>query len=73
MTILSGVHVGRGATIGAGAVVTKSLPPYCVAAGVPAVYADDAGFHVLLDVHDAPAVRRRRKDDEFRPFQRARL
>lgn len=36
VTILSGVHIGRGCTIGAGAVVTKSLPPYCVAVGVPA-------------------------------------
>ena len=36
VTLLSGVHIGRGTTIGAGAVVTKSLPPYCVAIGVPA-------------------------------------
>ena len=36
VTILSGVHIGRGCTIGAGAIVSKSLPPYCVAVGVPA-------------------------------------
>jgi acetyltransferase-like isoleucine patch superfamily enzyme len=36
VTILTGVHIGRGTTVGAGAVVTKSLPPYCVAVGVPA-------------------------------------
>ena len=36
VTILAGVHIGRGSTVGAGAVVTKSLPPYCVALGVPA-------------------------------------
>ena len=36
VTILSGVHIGRGCTVGAGAVVSKSLPPYCVAVGVPA-------------------------------------
>lgn len=35
-TILSGVHIGRGAVVGAGAVVTKDIPPYAVAAGVPA-------------------------------------
>lgn len=35
-TILSGVHIGKGAVIGAGAVVTKDVPDYCVAAGVPA-------------------------------------
>ena len=36
VTLLSGVHIGRGCTIGAGAIVTKSLPPYCVAVGAPA-------------------------------------
>jgi maltose O-acetyltransferase len=34
--ILPGVTIGRGAIIGAGAVVTKDVPPYCVAVGNPA-------------------------------------
>ena len=34
--ILPGVTIGRGAQIGAGAVVTKNIEPYAVAAGVPA-------------------------------------
>lgn len=36
VTLLSGVHIGRGATIGAGSIVTKDIPPYAVAAGNPA-------------------------------------
>ena len=34
--ILGGVEIGDGCVIGAGAVVTKSLPAYSVAVGVPA-------------------------------------
>jgi acetyltransferase-like isoleucine patch superfamily enzyme len=34
--ILSGVIIGDGAVIGARAVVTRNVPPYAVAAGVPA-------------------------------------
>ena len=36
VVLLSVVTVGRGSTIAAGSVVTKSLPPYCIAGGVPA-------------------------------------
>ena len=34
--ILPGVHIGHCAAIGAGSVVTKNVPPYCVAVGNPA-------------------------------------
>ncbi len=34
--ILSGVHIGQGAVIAAGSVVTKDIPPYAIAGGDPA-------------------------------------
>lgn len=36
VTLLSGVHIGRGAIVAAGTVVSKSIPPYAIAGGVPA-------------------------------------
>ena len=35
-TIMSGVHIGQGAVIAAGSVVTKDVPPYAIVGGVPA-------------------------------------
>ena len=35
-TILSGVHIGKGAVIAAGSVVNKDVPPYTVVGGMPA-------------------------------------
>lgn len=35
-TVLDGVKIGRGSIVGAGALVTKDLPEYSVAVGVPA-------------------------------------
>ena len=36
VTICSGITIGQGAVIGTGAVVTKDIPPYAIAVGVPA-------------------------------------
>jgi len=36
VTILGGVRVGRGSVIAAGAIVTKDIPPYSIAGGIPA-------------------------------------
>ena len=35
-TVLKGVTIGRGAVIAAGAVVTRDVPPYAIAGGIPA-------------------------------------
>ena len=35
-TIMSGVHIGQGAIVAAGAVVAKDVPPYAIVGGVPA-------------------------------------
>ena len=34
--VMDGVTIGRGAVIGAGSVVTRDIPPYAIAGGVPA-------------------------------------
>ena len=36
VTVCRGVVIGEGSVVGANAVVTRDLPPYCVAVGVPA-------------------------------------
>lgn len=38
VTLLSGITLGRSSVIAAGAVVTKDIPPYCIAGGVPAKF-----------------------------------
>jgi acetyltransferase-like isoleucine patch superfamily enzyme len=45
--IVKGVHIGRGAVIGAGAIVTKDVPAGGIAVGTPA--------HLLRDGSDADA------------------
>lgn len=36
VSIMPGVTIGRGSIIGANSVITKNIPPYCMAAGNPA-------------------------------------
>jgi acetyltransferase-like isoleucine patch superfamily enzyme len=47
-TILPGLRIGHGAVVGAGAVVTRDVPPEAIVAGVPA--------HVLKFRYPAPAA-----------------
>jgi len=50
-TILDGVTIGRGSVVGAGAVVTRSIPPYSIAVGVPAkVIGVREGMHENRDL-----------------------
>lgn len=53
--ILSGVRIGKGAIIAAGAVVTKDIPPYAIAGGNPARVLkyrfDDKTIEVMKDIY----------------------
>lgn len=44
VTILAGINIGEGAIIGSNAVVTKDVPPYSIAVGVPAKIIKDYGI-----------------------------
>lgn len=70
--LLKGVRIGMGSVVGAAAVVTRSIPPYTVAAGNPArpvrAIFDDVSLaeHIVLLGYDASiaettVVRRRRE------------
>lgn len=50
--ILTGVRVGKGCIIGAGSVVTKDIPDYCIAAGVPAKKIKMRFNHEQIKAHE---------------------
>ena len=50
--VMGGVTIGEGSVIGAGSVVTKDIPPYSIAVGVPA--------KVVGSRHNSPASERNR-------------
>jgi acetyltransferase-like isoleucine patch superfamily enzyme len=53
-TILDGVTIGRGSVVAAGCVVTKSVPPYSIVAGVPGHVVRQRGAG--QPIHDAAGV-----------------
>lgn len=60
--VLTGVTVGRGSVVAAGSVVTRDIPPYSIAAGVPAkVIGKRFEDQATIDRHEA-AIR----DGHFR-------
>lgn len=52
-TILKGVTIGRGSVVAAGAVVTKSSPPYSVIGGVPAKKISDRFTQDEIERHES--------------------
>ena len=54
VTLLSGVNIGSGAVIGACSVVTRDIPPFSIAVGVPAKVIkkrfDDAIIEKLMEI-----------------------
>lgn len=52
--VLTGVTVGRGSVVAAGSVVTRDIPPYSIAAGVPAkVISKRFEDQATIDRHEA--------------------
>jgi acetyltransferase-like isoleucine patch superfamily enzyme len=48
------VTVGRGAVVAAGAVVRRDVPPFCVAAGVPAKVIGKRGENLCYELRFRP-------------------
>ncbi|HLA62887.1 MAG TPA: DapH/DapD/GlmU-related protein [Rhodothermales bacterium] len=59
VVVLSGVTVGRGAVIAAGALVTRDVPPYSIAAGVPARVVGARFTDAEIEAHEQALYGRR--------------
>ena len=49
--ILPRVHIGEGAVIAAGSVVTKDVPPYAIMAGIPAKQIGERNHNLKYELH----------------------
>jgi acetyltransferase-like isoleucine patch superfamily enzyme len=47
VSVMPGVRIGKGCVIGSHSVVTKNIPDYCMAAGVPAKIIKKYNFNTL--------------------------
>ena len=56
VTVLPNVVIGKGATIGAGSLVTKDVPPYSLAVGIPAKVIKNEGYPKQLSLNEKHAV-----------------
>lgn len=54
--VLPGVVIGKGATIGGGSVVTKDIPPYSLAVGVPAKVIKREGYPKEQTLEEKDAI-----------------
>lgn len=52
--VLTGLTIGRGSVVAAGSVVTRDIPPYAIAAGIPAkVVGQRFKDQATIDLHEA--------------------
>ena len=58
VTVLPNVVIGKGATLGAGALVTKDIPPYSLAVGAPAKVIKTEGYPKVQTLEEKDAIAR---------------
>ncbi len=58
VTVLPNVVIGKGATLGAGALVTKDIPPFSLAVGAPAKVIKTEGYPKVQTLEEKDAIAR---------------